>query len=432
MPTEPTPALSADDPRLDAWRAFLEAHARVSRRLDDELRAEHGLSLAEYDALLQLARAPGRRLRMNILADRVILSRSGVTRLIDRLEADGLVGRVACSSDARGAEAVLTQTGIHRLRAASRTHLRGIEHHFLAVVGKDDLVAISRSLGGVAAHACEGVPEGTGPTRSGAGRLSLGRPPVARQADLTDASRRSGTLRTGTSGFAYPAWSPRFYPAGLRGDRLLESYSSRLAACELNNTFYRRPTVERLAAWRDATPDGFRFSVKAQKGATWRAMGGDPAGPSEPIGWLTADLPTLGSRLGTVMFRLPDPMARDDAKLGAFLGAWPRDVPLTVELVDPSWHVDETFAALRTAGAVLCTTEIDDAPAPDLRVTGPFLYLRLRRTAYEADDIAAWADRLVPFLDDGLDVYAFFRHDETGEGAIRAMALAEAVAARLA
>ncbi|MER3418594.1 MAG: MarR family transcriptional regulator, partial [Chloroflexota bacterium] len=106
--------LSADDPRLGAWRAFLEAHARLARRLDDELRAGHGISLAEYDALLQLARAPGRRLRMNQLADRVILSRSGITRLVDRLVAAGLVERTTCSTDARGAEAVLTEAGVER------------------------------------------------------------------------------------------------------------------------------------------------------------------------------------------------------------------------------------------------------------------------------------------------------------------------------
>lgn len=144
------------DPRMDAWRAFLEAHARVTRRLDDELRAEHGLSLAEYDALLQLARSPGRRLRMNQLADRVILSRSGITRLIDRLADAGLVGREHCSSDARGAEAVLTRHGLERLRAASRTHLRGVESHFLDIASPTDLAAVARALGEIASRACHG------------------------------------------------------------------------------------------------------------------------------------------------------------------------------------------------------------------------------------------------------------------------------------
>ncbi len=155
-PPAPAGGLTADDPRLGAWRSFLEAHARLARRLDDELRAGHGVSLAEYDALLQLARAPGRRLRMNQLADRVILSRSGITRLVDRLEAAGLVTRVSCPTDARGAEAVLTDAGLERLRAAARTHLAGIERYFVDVVDPADLPTIERALGAVARRACPG------------------------------------------------------------------------------------------------------------------------------------------------------------------------------------------------------------------------------------------------------------------------------------
>jgi len=141
--------LKARDPRLGPWQAFLTAHALVTRRLDDDLRSEQGMTLAEYAALLQLANAPGRRLRMNQLADGIILSRSGVTRLIDRLEAEGLVARSQCTSDGRGAEAVLTELGYGRLRQASRTHLRGIKAYFLDQVAEDDLVAIERSCGAV-------------------------------------------------------------------------------------------------------------------------------------------------------------------------------------------------------------------------------------------------------------------------------------------
>jgi DNA-binding MarR family transcriptional regulator len=148
--------ISARDHRLDPWRAFLVAHARITRRLDEELRAEHDLSLAEYDALLTIADAPDRRIRMRQLADQVILSKSGVTRLIDRLVLDGLVERKACASDARGAEAVLTADGLDRLRRASRTHLRGIEEHFLAAVEERDLPTIERSMRAVAENAGPG------------------------------------------------------------------------------------------------------------------------------------------------------------------------------------------------------------------------------------------------------------------------------------
>jgi DNA-binding MarR family transcriptional regulator len=150
--------LSPHDPRLEPWRAFLTAHARVTRRLDEELRVEHDLSLAEYDALLTIASSPDRRIRMRQLADRVILSKSGVTRLIDRLVIDGLVERDACQTDARGAEAVLTQAGLERLRRASRTHLRGIAEHFLGAVNEMDLATIERSMQAVADRACPGGP----------------------------------------------------------------------------------------------------------------------------------------------------------------------------------------------------------------------------------------------------------------------------------
>jgi DNA-binding MarR family transcriptional regulator len=150
--------LTPRDPRLDPWRAFITAHAWVTRRLDDELRAEHDLSLAEYDALLTIAAAPGRRIRMRQLADRVILSKSGVTRLIDRLVLDGLVERDACLTDARGAEAVLTSAGLDRLRRASRTHLRGVAEHFLGAVDDADLAVIERTMQAVADRACPGGP----------------------------------------------------------------------------------------------------------------------------------------------------------------------------------------------------------------------------------------------------------------------------------
>ncbi len=145
--------LQPRDPRLAPWRAFLLAHKRVSRRLDEELRAEHDLSFGEYDALLTIAQAPDRRIRMRHLADEVVLSKSGVTRLIDRLVDDGLVERSACLADARGAEAVLTERGLARLRAASTTHLRGIDEHFLAILGASDLEAIEGAMSAIARNA---------------------------------------------------------------------------------------------------------------------------------------------------------------------------------------------------------------------------------------------------------------------------------------
>ena len=140
---------AASDPRLDAWRGFVHAHARLTRRLDEELQVAHRLSLAEYDALLQLANAPGRQLRMSALADRVLLSRSGITRLVDRLVAAGMVERSTCTTDARGAEAALTAGGLDRLRAASVTHLDGVRRLFLDVVDAEEREVLTRVFGRV-------------------------------------------------------------------------------------------------------------------------------------------------------------------------------------------------------------------------------------------------------------------------------------------
>ncbi|MPZ84663.1 MAG: MarR family transcriptional regulator [Actinophytocola sp.] len=116
---------------LDAWRSFLRAHARLVRVLETELVAEHPLSLGGYDVLVQLAEAPGRRLRMAELADAVLLSRSGVTRLVDRLEVAGMVTRERFTGDGRGVVAVLTTKGVDTLRSAARTHLAGVVRHFI-------------------------------------------------------------------------------------------------------------------------------------------------------------------------------------------------------------------------------------------------------------------------------------------------------------
>jgi DNA-binding MarR family transcriptional regulator len=147
-----------DDPRLRAWRAFIHAHAAVMRELETQLVAERGMTLPEYDALVQLAGAPGARLRMSELAERVLLSRSGLTRLVDRLVAQGLVRREHCGSDARGSFAALTLLGVRSLREAMPVHLRGIGQLFVDVVDEADAAAVERALSAVAGAAGHPVP----------------------------------------------------------------------------------------------------------------------------------------------------------------------------------------------------------------------------------------------------------------------------------
>jgi DNA-binding MarR family transcriptional regulator len=131
------------DVELAAWRGMLRAHTALVRALDVELEAAHGLPLSHYDVLIYLRSAPGRRLRMAELADSVLLSRSGVTRLVDRLERDGLLVRDTCSSDGRGCFAVLTDRGAELLSRARPTHLAGVRKRFLEHFDEDELQALA-------------------------------------------------------------------------------------------------------------------------------------------------------------------------------------------------------------------------------------------------------------------------------------------------
>jgi DNA-binding MarR family transcriptional regulator len=142
------PRATAADPEhlspaeLAAWRGLLRVHAALVRELDAELEARHGLPLSSYDVLVNLAEAPDQRMRMCDLADAVLLSRSGLSRLVDRLEREGLIRRASCPSDARGAFAVLTERGRGRLREARPTHLDGVRRRFLSRFDEQELARL--------------------------------------------------------------------------------------------------------------------------------------------------------------------------------------------------------------------------------------------------------------------------------------------------
>jgi uncharacterized protein YecE (DUF72 family) len=235
-----------------------------------------------------------------------------------------------------------------------------------------------------------------------------------------------GRLHAGTSGFAYPGWVPLVYPAGTRSAGYLRAYAARLGAVELHSTFYRRPTPAAIAAWVAATPEGFRFCPKAQRGASWGAFRSED--PAASVAWLTGAVEGFGARLGLVLLSLPPTVKRDDAALERFLAAWPSSVGLAIELADPAWADDEVHALLSQHHVSLVATDVDDADEPDLRRIGEALYVRLRRRTYDEASLARWAARIEPFLSDGLDVYAFFRHDEDGASALRAERLAALLA----
>lgn len=236
----------------------------------------------------------------------------------------------------------------------------------------------------------------------------------------------SGRLYVGTSGYSYASWVPAFYPQGTTAPAMLSAYAERLPAVELNNTFYQMPTSARVAGWLAATPPGFRFAAKAHQSITHRAR----LRSTEQVAWLAEGMRRLGERLGCVLVQTPASFARDDARLADFLAAWPPDLPVAFELRHASWLDDAVLARLTEHGAALCAAENEGDPEPPrLFATAPHLYLRLRRDAYSDADLDAWFERVVPFLDDGRDVYLFFKHDGPGVAPALALRFAERAAA---
>src|SRR3954467_13208681 len=159
-PADVPPLRELSVPELGAWRGLLRVHSALVKALDAELLAAHGLPLTSYEVLINLQAAPGRRRRMAELADGVLLSRSGTTRLVDRLERDGLLERDTCDSDGRGCFAVLTDRGEELLSRARPTHLAGVPERFLAHFSEAELVALAEGWNRVHPGAADVSPAG--------------------------------------------------------------------------------------------------------------------------------------------------------------------------------------------------------------------------------------------------------------------------------
>jgi DNA-binding MarR family transcriptional regulator len=140
-PTPSTARLAGDE--LRAWRGLLRAHAALVKALDNQLVRDHGLPLSSYEVLMHVADAPDGRMRMHDVADGVLLSRSGLTRLVDRLERDGFLRRESCPSDARGSYAVITAQGREKLDVARATHLAGVRELFLSTLTAEEQALVA-------------------------------------------------------------------------------------------------------------------------------------------------------------------------------------------------------------------------------------------------------------------------------------------------
>ena len=225
-------------------------------------------------------------------------------------------------------------------------------------------------------------------------------------------------LFAGTSGFAYPGWKPRFYPEKLPQKKFLQHYSSRLNAVEINYTFRRLPAASTLAGWVEQTGPDFLFAPKANQRIThFQKL--KEAGESTALFLKSIDPLRSARRLGPILFQLPPVMKFDAALLADFLKLLPDDLRCTFEFRHASWLVEETYGLLADHRIALCAAESEKLETPEV-VTADFIYYRLRKPEYSAEDrrkIAASADRL---LSDGKDVFLFFKHEDTPEGALYA------------
>lgn len=228
------------------------------------------------------------------------------------------------------------------------------------------------------------------------------------------------TVYAGTSGWAYPAWKLDFYPRKLSPAKFLSYYATRLNSVELNYTFRRFPTEKLLAGWIVATPSGFKFSVKAHQNITHVKRLRDAA--EFTLQFIAALRPLQDEgKLGPVLFQLPPFLKCDLPLLTDFLGALPRRVRCAFEFRHVSWFCQEVFAALRAANAALCQAESETLETPAIE-TADFSYFRLRKETYPPKAREALAQKVLRLAERG-DVFTYFKHEDTPEGALHAEAL---------
>jgi uncharacterized protein YecE (DUF72 family) len=238
--------------------------------------------------------------------------------------------------------------------------------------------------------------------------------PPANPSGTASALGRRVALFVGTSGWAYTEWRGGFYPAGLPERRFLEHYSTTLDACEVNTTFYRVHTPETFARWRDATPDRFRFAVKAHRRLTHRKQIAPDAAWHAFHERFLGTLEPLGDRLTCILYQFPPYRERDDEGLGRLLEALPDHPPSALEFRDDSWHSQELIDRIGAAGATVCLSD-QSGDVPDQLPPGPVAYVRLRSERYTEDQREGWR-ALLEREARRRDVFAFAKHRDVPAG----------------
>lgn len=227
----------------------------------------------------------------------------------------------------------------------------------------------------------------------------------------------------GTSGFQYPEWKGSFYPEKMPASGMLKYYAERLAATEINYTFRSLPSAATIVRWLDATPERFRFALKAPQRVTHFARLKDCG---ETMSAFRAAVVPLGEKMGPVLFQLPPNFSKNVEVLRAFLDELPAGLRAAFEFRHESWFADDVYGALREHGAALCLAESEDLATPTV-ITADFGYLRLRREDYTKKDVTRWRKFLRGEGARWREAFVFFKHEETGSGPKLAQQLIESL-----
>jgi uncharacterized protein YecE (DUF72 family) len=228
-------------------------------------------------------------------------------------------------------------------------------------------------------------------------------------------------LYVGTSGWAYPSWKPGFYPEKLAQTKFLTYYSSQLNTVEVNLTFRQLLKDTTAQKWIAQTPRNFRLGIKAHQVITHIKR---LKGTEEFLPRFLSTLEPLAraGKLGPVLFQLPPNTKADPKLLGDFLAAIPKVIQTAFEFRNQSWFTDDIFSLLKQHNRALCIAETEERVTPDV-VTADFCYYRYRKPEYSADERKAMVRRMREHVASGRDTYAYFKHEETPEGALYAVEL---------
>ena len=218
-------------------------------------------------------------------------------------------------------------------------------------------------------------------------------------------------LHVGTSGYSYKEWKGNFYPEDLPAKEMLAYYSRRLAAVEINNTFYRLPQASMIENWKAQVPADFRFSIKATQRITHIKRLNNCADETK---YLLETAALLEQRLGVVLFQLPPNAKKDSDRLKAFLNLLPNETHAAFEFRHDSWLDDEIRDLLRSKDCALVVSDTDEKPLTEIISTAAWGYLRLRRTDYETKDLVEWMRRVQH--EKWSDAFIFFKHEDEGIG----------------